>query len=65
MVELAPCEALLTKNSYHPPPVAVNKTSPFSQATLLGAFDVKLPTGIEPTLTNKVEPDGEPQLFVK
>jgi len=67
VVELAPWLALLTKNSnqFAAPVPAVNKTSPPSQATLLGASEVSEPTGMVPTLTSSVDPEGEPQLFVK
>ena len=62
-----PWLALLTKNSNQLGPVllAVNTTSSPSQATLLGASEVKDPTGIVPTLTKRVPPVDAPQLFVK
>ena len=52
MVELATI-VLLTKNSYQPftpPPEAVNKTSPPSQAVSFGASEESIPAGIGSTL---------------
>ena len=43
---------LLTKNSYQPPPLAVNRTSPPSQAVLFGASEESIPAGIGSTLKN-------------